>query len=80
MAVRAFVLHTTSVENLGNDVYRVEVEIMLMDTSNSRGFVQFEAQWGADWRFIAKSAVVQWCLEHLGETVDGVVFPDFGST
>jgi hypothetical protein len=80
MATRAFIINTSAVENLGNDIYRVEVEIMLMDAANSRAFVQFEASWGADWRFIAKQAVVQWCLDHLGETVDGVVFPDFGST
>lgn len=79
MSVRAFVVCLNSAEHIGNDVYRGEVSMQLMDTSNSKGVVQFEATWGADWRMIVKNAVAAWCLEHLGETVDAVIFPDFST-
>lgn len=75
MSVACFIKTVETVENVGDDSYRVSLVCSLMDVSNSQFSVQFDAVKGSDWRIQARAAVSSFALQNLGETVDFVVTP-----
>ena len=62
------------------DTYMYFIEIAVYGTDLVTGAViQFEAPWGADWRNMARSAILAWAADpasNVNQSIDGVVFND----
>ena len=74
---KAFILRVDNVETDDVVTFSVRIEVRFLNgTSPSTNLLTFSAQWGADWRLMAKGAIQEWAINTIGELVDGVVFPD----
>lgn len=74
---KAFVYRIDAVETADAVNFEVRIEFRFLNpASPSTNLLTFTAPWGSDWRLMAKSAIQDWATTALGETVDGVVFPD----
>lgn len=74
---KAFIYRIDSVETDDGTLFDVRIEFRFLNhTTPSTNLLTFTATWGSDWRLMAKAAIQNWATTALGETVDGVVFPD----
>ena len=78
---KAFIKNIQSVlptEVADSFMYQLEIAVYGQDI-NTGAVVQFVAPWGADWRNMAREAIVAWGADpasNLPEPITGVVFQD----
>jgi hypothetical protein len=78
--VKAYVQEVTSIQEVASERFQVTLMVGITDTSHSQLSVSFEADWGADWKLIARAAIGQAFLSALGEEVVGIIWNDFSTS
>ena len=74
---KAFVSRVLQVnKSLTEGQYDLSIEVTLLGEVDTAVNLGFTAPWGADWRMMARQAVIEWAVGNYGEPIDGVVFPD----
>lgn len=75
MGVVCFVKSIDGVANMGNDVYRVNCGVNLMDEQNTFISAEFQAIRGADWKIQARTAIAELVMAQTGQTLDLLILP-----
>jgi hypothetical protein len=79
MAAKAFVSRVLQINRgAAENEFNVSIEVTIMGVTQDTGVnLSFTAQWGSDWRMMARQAIIEWNANNgTGDVVDGVVFPD----
>ena len=75
MGVVCFVKSIDGVANMGNDVYRINCGVNVMDENNTFISAEFEAVRGADWKIQARTAIHDIVLAQTGQTLELLILP-----
>lgn len=78
--VKAYVKSLADIQEISAERFQIEMLVGITDTSHSQLQITFEADWGADWRLLARTAIGESFMSALGETVVGVIWSDFSTT
>jgi hypothetical protein len=78
--VKAYIHNVVQIQEIAPERFQIDLMVGITDTSHSQLQVAFEADWGADWKLLARQAISTAFLNAVGETVVGVIWPDFTAT
>lgn len=80
MIKKAFVSSIDEVAPTPEGDFAITLTFYLVGSDVTQNYtLTFSSQWGSDWRLQCRTAIADWVLEHTGDEVDGVVFPDLAT-